>query len=242
MKTLNTYINEWKITDKSVKNIRNKYFVYKHKYEHPIKIFDSDWPQFNDYKDKVYDEHGKHVELDEYGKTNESYNQGEYKFEIKDIDNITICREMFCGCYDLKYVPSFDTSKVTDMLQMFFKCKSLEAVPIFNTSKVKTMRNMFYGCGNLIIAPFFNTKNVIDISGMFIECSKIKKSPKYDTTNVTDIGYMFEGCINLIDVPLFTDISHFKRMAQMFKECEKLSEKTKQDWSQIYDFEWNDKI
>jgi len=154
MKTLAQHINEWKLNDQSAKTIDKKsyysnYFIYKiYGNEQIIKIFDQDWPQFNNYKDKVYI-NGKHVELDNHGRTTNLYKQGEYKIEIKDINDVINCRWMFYTCKQLVSVPLFDTSNVKNMYCMFMECINLESVPLLNTSKVVNMDSMFYECHNL---------------------------------------------------------------------------------------------
>jgi len=218
MKTLNTYINEWKLNDQSVKRVDdNNYFVYSHDSASHIQIFSPYWKRFDDYKDKVYDEYGKQINIDINGYTFEYLSPGEYKFIIKDIDKVNNCSHMFYDCDNLIFSPVFDTSKVV------------------------SMRNMFYRCYNLTNAPYLNTKNAYDISGMFLKCKKIEISPKYDTSNTNDVGFMFADCENLKSVPLFTK-TNFTRMECMFRKCNKLSEKSIHDWSKIYDFNENDKI
>ena len=244
MKTLNTYINEWKATDKSFKHIKLKtYFVYNQSvmnYDSPIKIFNNFWKQFNNYKDKVYDIYGHNVELDTSGYTKNYYSFGEHKFYIEDIDYITDCSTMFSDCVQLIKVPLFDTNKVINMYHMFNNCYSLEEVPLFNTVNVELMNAMFQGCHKLVEIPFFDTHNVTNISYMCFECKKIKRVPKFDTTNVKKMNHMFCWDENLRDVPLL-NIDKVENMNHMFSNCNNLSEKTKKEWSQIYDFEKDDK-
>ena len=193
MKTLNTYINEWKANTNTVSSIKKtQYFIYKINECKKIKIFESDWAQFNHYNDKAYI-NGKQIKLNNFGWTMEFFDPGEYYVEIKDIDNVTNCRYMFWNCTDLVKVQLFDTSKVEDMYGMFSHCKNLNEVPLFDTSKVKDMR------------------------------------------------WMFENCVNIKDVPLF-DTSKLKYMDGMFKTCINLSEKTKKEWSQVYNFKTHIKI
>ena len=52
---------------------------------------------------------------------------------------------------------------------------------------------------------------------------------------------MFNGCKNLIDVPLF-DTHNVENMRNMFAKCHNLSEKTKKQWSKIYNFFTDDKL
>ena len=146
MKTLQQHIEEKLVINKN--SGRTDYFVYKINERKPIQIFDCSWPQFNEYKDKVYI-NGEHVELDKYGYTCKEYNKGEYEIKIKDIDNITNCFSMFWGCDDLISVPLFDTSKVKNMHQMFYQCHNITYVPLFDTRKVEYMVQMFCECKKL---------------------------------------------------------------------------------------------
>ena len=149
MKTLNTYITEWKANSSTVFDIKhNNKFIYKVKNNSEIKIFGDSWPQIKNYKYKVYID-GKHIELDDYGWTIKKYESGTYIVDIKDIDNVTNCQCMFYFCDQLISVPLFDTSKVDDMWQMFFRCKNLKNVPLLNTNKVESMTEMFAECDNL---------------------------------------------------------------------------------------------
>ena len=144
---LRNSVNEKLIINKEYKS--DDYFIYKIYDVSPIRIFNgSDWSLFNKYRNKVYI-NGEHVELDNGGYTKMVYKPGEYKVEIKDINGITYCGDMFKMCISLKNVPLFDTSKVLNMNKMFYGCKNLEEVQDFDTSKVKNMNLMFYNCYNL---------------------------------------------------------------------------------------------
>ena len=146
MKTLTNYISEKLIINKNLKNTSD-YFIYKLDDYCEIAIFDDGFPELNYYSKKVY-VNGKNNKIDWEGYTKERYEPGEYKVEIKDIDDITDCCCMFF-CSDIKIVPWFDTSKVVDMSSMFQGCENLKEVPLFDTSKVTDMKNMFKGCYNL---------------------------------------------------------------------------------------------
>ena len=222
MKSLNTYINEWRANSNTVQDIEKsdiQYFTYRTKINDKIKIFNKDWPQFKEYKNKVYinDEIVELYDSGYAGFTRKHYEPGIYKIKIKDINDVTDCRYMFYGCKQLISVPLFDTSKVEDMIQMFYNCEQLISVPLFNTTNVKVMHTMFAFCTNIKEVPLFNTKNVENMNNMFI------------------------NCYNIEDVPLF-DTNKVKNMSNMFYKCHKLSERTKQEWSRIYDFKKQNKI
>jgi len=245
MKRLNTYVNEWKINDNSIKKVdnNNTAFIYHLDSTQQITIISPSWPQFDDYYDKIYDEHGNNITINGYGRTND-YKRGTYRFFIRDIDKVKNCQWMFIGCEQLVEVPLFDTSKVETMNGMFNFCYSLENIPNFNTINVTNMEYMLQCCYKLKLIPNFNTKNVVKAGHMFAHCTTIAFTPKFDFSNMCSSIYMFDGCSNLKDIPLFDNNTNFKYvgMRNMFKGCEKLSEKTKREWSQIYDFIENEKI
>jgi len=149
MKTLNTYINEWQVSNKTVSSIKKTpYFIYKISSKSTIRIFDDEFEELEDFKNKVYI-NGKQVEIKTDGCTVEKYEPGEYKVYIEDIDDITDCTCMFQYCSELISVPFFDTSKVDSMEFMFKCCENLENVPLLNTNKVYFMAGMFVDCYNL---------------------------------------------------------------------------------------------
>ena len=214
MKTLNTYINEWRANTNTVSHIKKQnlqYFIYKNDEKSVMSIFDKDWPQFKYYKDKVYID-GEQVTIGSDGWTVKQYEKGIYEIEIKDINNITNCYKMFNYCYDLISVPWFDTSKVKNMSWMFAGCQRLEEISLFDTSNVENMRAMFCGCKTLVEIPLFDTSKVKDMDGMFYAARNLKNVPLFNMNEVVETG-------------------------DMFKNCENLSEQTKKEWSQIYNFE-----
>lgn len=185
MKTLNNYINEWKANSNNVSFIETRYFIYRNDEKGLIKIFDEDWIQHNNYKDKVYINR-KHVQIDNQGWTRNEYEPGIYYVSIKDIDKVTNCLYMFYYCKQLVYVPLFDTSKVENMQCMFKYCSSLDNVQLFNTSNVKYMDEMFYGCENLISVPLFDISKIETMNYMFIHCKNLNKQTKQEWSQVYD--------------------------------------------------------
>ena len=75
---------------------------------------------------------------------------------------------------------------------------------------------------------------------MFFDCFSLVSVPKFDTSRVTNMCYMFYRCWSLKTVPLF-NIRGVTDMDDMFHGCSSLSEKTKQEWSPVYNFTINDK-
>ena len=186
MKTLNTYITEWKAKTSTMSSINTQCFIYKLKpYYHKIKIFNIRWAQFEEYKDKVYI-NGKHVKIDNNGLTLNDYEPGTYKVYIEDIDNVTNCHCMFYDCIHLISVPLFDTSKVENMSAMFCNCCELTNVPLFDTSNCEGMYQMFYRCKKLKNVPLFDTSKVVDAYQMFYDCDSLNEQTKQEWSSVYD--------------------------------------------------------
>lgn len=79
---------------------------------------------------------------------------------------------MFSNDINLKYVPSLNTSKVTNMRSMFFNCVSLEEIPDFDYSKVTNVSDMF---SDTKIRSFqANLPLVTDASNMFARCANLQ--------------------------------------------------------------------
>jgi len=150
MKTLNTYINEWKLNDQSVKSVDDlsKYFIYSTESYDNIKVFYYKWSEFDLYKDKVYID-GKYAAIDNRGFTHLNIAAGQHKVKIVDINEIFYCDEMFRYCSQLVSVPKFDSSNVRSTAYMFHNCDHLIMVNKFDTKNVSDMRHMFDGCSNL---------------------------------------------------------------------------------------------
>lgn len=147
MKTFNTYIQEKLLINK---NYKEDYFIYKLADEHDgqyMKIFEPNWYQFKDYKDKVY-MYGEKLKIDNDGGTEELFSAGEYKIYIDDIDKVVDCDWMFSGT-DIFIVPEFNTSNVKTMQWMFSSCEMLEEVNLLNLDNVMYYNDMFRNCDNL---------------------------------------------------------------------------------------------
>ena len=185
MKTLNNYINEWKANTSTVSSINTKYFIYNLDKKGTIKIFDGDWFQLKDYKDKVYI-NGEHIILSDDGWTRDEYKPGIYYVNIKDIDDVKDCVYMFSFCKQLVYVPYFNTSKVEDMKFMFNGCDQLISVPLFDTTKVKDMEYMFKSCNMLEDVPLFDTNKVKDMENMFKNCINLNAKTKNEWEKIYD--------------------------------------------------------
>ena len=183
MKTLQEHILEKLINNQQVneKLLINKhfesddYFIYdQHSEGSYIQIFYENFPEIFGYKNNVYI-NGKQIEINyDTGWTKEKFDDGIYKVEIKDIDEVENCTLMFARTRIIK-------------------------VPLFNTSKVKTMCGMFEECKHLESVPKFDTRNCEEMDFMFEGCKTLKHVPLFDTSKVTNMKKMFSGCNNLSD-------------------------------------------
>lgn len=145
--------NSWDDTEQTFKEDIEKNleaFIYKYPKGDPrsnwiyVRIFNQEWPLYDDFKDKIYIK-GKNVTLKDgwfytLKSTNAVYKDiiiyegSDIPVIIKDINSgINTCENMFAQCYWLKKVPLFDTSNVINFSGMFWGCKSLESVAKLNT-------------------------------------------------------------------------------------------------------------
>lgn len=150
MKSLKTYISEKLKINKNFETV--KCFIYELHEKDNIKIFDGEWVQFKEYKNKVYI-NNENIVLDSKGYTLKKFEPGTYEVEIKNINEVNNCRFMFYNCTYLIEVPMFDISKVSIMAGMFAYCERLEYVPdllydITDFNKYQ-MGRMFANCNNL---------------------------------------------------------------------------------------------
>jgi len=224
MKQLSNYINEWKINGKSIENIDkedfSKCFIYELDKEDYIHVFGyyegTYWKPYDKYRNNVYI-NGKHEELDDACETEKLFPPGQYKVYIKGINEVTTCNDMFLCC------------------------EQLVSVPLFETNNVKDFNNMFNGCSKLKHVPKLNLSSARLTYWMFGDCLALESVPKFDLHNCEDISSMFANCENLKDVPLFTLKDNIYSMYCLFSGCSNLSEKTKEDWSNVYNFNSQDK-
>ena len=212
-KILNRILIEWNdsgIEDNGIiksSDVKHK-FDAKFVYFHPggnthINIFNSDWPLFNEYRNKVY-LNGELIELDYIGNTISDFNPGLYEIYIENLEKIDNCNSMFCVT-DLYECPLWNTSKISDFHCMFSECR----------------------CKNL---PVFNLSSALDISYMCSDGFWVT-IPMLDVTNVINMGDMFSGCQSLQTVPMFKGINPSKQNFDfMFWDCESLTPETEKLW------------
>ena len=126
-----------------------------------------------------------------------------------DTSNVTDMQEFLSGCAGLTEIPQFNTAKVTNMLATFGGCESIKTIPEMDTSNVTTMKKMFIDCYNLTTIPQLNTSQVKNMHLMFCNCINLTSVPQIDTSRVTNFHYMFYGCKKLTNIPIF-DISSIR--------------------------------
>lgn len=139
---------------------------------------------------------------------------------------------MFQDCENLEKITGLqmlDTSNVTNMNSMFSGCISLKELDLssFNTDNVCSMEYMFSGCMKLekIDLSNFNTQNVVSMEGMFDHCKKLKRLnlSHFNVESVINTAYMFFNCENLSNLKLSIKWIYIDNVAQMFRNCKKLS-------------------
>ena len=166
-----------------------------------------------------------------YGVVNEEFfrRRNEYGQPIQDLDlqycpyfDITDATGLFREQFQIKGVPLFDTSSITDMSDMFLGCVGLITIPPLNTSSVTNMSGMLSYCYNLNNIPLFDTSSVTNMNSMFSDCYYLTSIPLFDTSSVTNMGGMFRDCSILKYVPLL-DTSKVTGMSTMFSGCESLT-------------------
>ena len=241
MKTLNTYINEWKANKSTTTSIREEnmnYFIcsQQNNTKNHIKIFNPIWPLFNYYKDKVYI-NDEHDEVDNYGYTKNLYEPGRYKITIDEINIANSCRSMFQDSQLIEEVCFLNMPNLIDIEGMFLNCVNLKKVSLLHTKKLEKMQMAFFGCTQLTEVSKIDTHNVKYMNQSFANCENLETVPQFDTKNVENMYRMFANCTNLKHVPLF-DLSSVRMITivKMFDNCKNISDKTKNAWKQYIYF------
>jgi len=99
-------------------------------------------------------------------------------------------------------IASYNTSNVTNCSGTFAYTTSLQTVPTFTTTKVTDMFQMFTGSA-IINGPSLDTSNVTNMSQMFYQANALVTIPTYTTTKVTDVSVMLQTTLSLATVPAF---------------------------------------
>lgn len=124
---------------------------------------------------------------------------------LEDVSNLTkltftrndSTNQMFYYCYNLKEIPFFDTSNVTNSSQMFYECESLITIPEFNFSKSKNVERMFEWCQRLETIPELDFSSATSLYNTFANCLKIKEINIKTSESLTSLQYAFRYTRNL---------------------------------------------
>ena len=103
---------------------------------------------------------------------------------LYNTSNVTNCSGTFGFCTSLQTVPTFTTTKVTDMNQLFTSTGIINA-PSLDTSNVLNMTQMFYNANALVTIPTYNTINVTTMTVMLQATPSLEYVPAFNTSNVT---------------------------------------------------------
>ena len=198
------------IKSSDIKSQINQYFIYRVKVKPSyIHIFDDGtkdgWPEFEKYKDKVFI-NDKHVELDREGWTIDTFDPGEYRVYIKDIDQMINCKCMFYECTQLvsAFIPNIGSIGACT----FKYCNNLISVVISN-STISIHGDAFYNCISLTNITIPNSVTHIG-SRAFSGCTALTSVTI--PNSVTYIGDdAFRGCNNLKTVYI-EDINKFNQI------------------------------
>ena len=137
------------------------------------------------------------------------------------MDNVISMSGMFNLCNNLKYLPNYNLSKVTDMSIAFQGCSVLPAIPLFNTSNVANFSSSFDGCKELTTIPLLDTSNATNFSSLFLSCTGLTTIPSLNTSKVINMSSMFNGCSALVTIPPI-DTSNVTNTVSMFNSCSSL--------------------
>ena len=127
-----------------------------------INIFGAEFVKNNKNKCKMIIDNKEYEISEKYNI--ENYNDKILKIKLKELENVTNMRGMFCDCESLSSLPDiskWNTNNVTNMSNMFYECSSLSSLPDiskWNTNNVTNMSFMFYNCSNTIFSKFVITK------------------------------------------------------------------------------------
>ena len=103
------------------------------------------------------------------------------------------CSNYFSTCQNLKAIPDFDFTNVTDSSYMFYKDTSLEFIPALDLKNITSASNMFNGCSSLTILPKLNISGVQLVKGMFSRCSNLKYVTDFDFSSATNLSSFYSN-------------------------------------------------
>lgn len=200
MKSLNTYINEWKYSKSS--NVESQ-TVFKEVPKTRDDLNRIIIKRLHDNGERPFLLDIDTSNIDDFSNLFSAYHylrsNGIHSSVIRYIDistwntsNVKNMSNMFEGCARLKDIKlSFDTSNVENMSGMFYGCKSLEYLNLpFNTSKLKNVNHMFSGC--------FNLKEIYHIDEWDVSnLDAVDGLDEWNTKIINNVTFMFNLCANL---------------------------------------------
>ena len=203
------------LKSEDIKKSLDKYFVYRLNKKEQIKIFGAYWPEYEKYKDKAWI-NGKHVKLNDNGRTVDKFTPGEYKVYIEDINKIIDISYMFSECKQLVF--AFIPNSVTEIGELAFdSCSSLMNITIPD-SVTSIGWYAFSNCSGLTSVTI--PDSVTEIGGFaFYKCDCLNSVTI--SGSVTYIGASaFTGCFGLTSITIPNSITYIGESA--FKNCRNL--------------------
>lgn len=175
--------------------------------------YDNDKHKVSEY-DKTYEATGTHQ-----GDTQMTY----AKMQTLNGD----CSKYFRECANLKAIPDFDFTNVTDSSYMFYTDTSLEFLPALDLKNITSASLMFGNCSSLTILPKLNLSGVQIMKGMFQRCSNLKYVPDFDFSAATTLSSFYSNTaieeIGNIIAPnctyadsIFFNCKHLKKIGRLY--------------------------
>jgi len=188
MKTLTTYINEWKLTSDNNSSVEYNKYNYKPKTKEELQTI-----IIERLTDNVVNPYLLDIDTSKITDMGELFSgfEGDY-LRSKHIDTelietldlhtwntskVKTMYAMFCHLYGLKnlIIKSFNTRNVRSFNVMFRECRTIEFLDLssFNISNVTDFGMMFCGCYSLKEIKGIENWN-INARSIFSECPKLK--------------------------------------------------------------------
>lgn len=178
------------------------------------------WMKYDNDKHKV----------SEYDKTYEATgtHQGDIQMTYAKMQTLNgDCSHYFSDCTNLKAIPDFDFTNVTNLNYMFYKDSSLEFLPALDLKNITSASLMFGLCSSLTILPKLNLSGVQNMKGMFQRCSNLKYVPDFDFSSATTLSSFYSNTaieeIGNIIAPnctyadsIFFNCKHLKKIGRLY--------------------------
>lgn len=146
-------------------------------------------------------------------------------------NNVKSVYNMFCATNNLKEVPLFNTSSVTNFSRFLSSMYLLESVPNYDTSNginfqnaVSTYNNQYsYGQSwHLTTMPFWNTAKGQQFNSMFENQMALVTLPNFNMSRALHTSNMLHCCENLTSF-LPRQFNMVKSSGYMFRKCKSLT-------------------